>query len=407
MEPYAPMRLVVVSSEFPPMRSSGAVQMRDLVRELESHGHEVTCLVPSFLAEVTGANGEIAGPVQRPRVPNQKHPKKLYRALAEVLMPLITMIFVMVRRERFADAEGVIWYSPSIFHGPTIWLLRKLGSGPGYLIIRDIFPEWALDTGLIRRGMIYRFFHYVAAFQYAQASVIGIQTPGNRVYFEELERQGRRIEVLDNWLGDAPAGNCSIQLSTTTLAGKKIFVYAGNMGLAQGMDAIVDLASHLIERTDIGFVLVGRGTEQVRLRRIAAELELTNILFFDEIDPDEIAGLYAQCHYGLIALDSQHRTHNIPGKFLTYMAAGLPVLAKVNIGNDLVDLILSARVGTVCTDSSTESLLLAAHALIEQVEADDAYPTRCRALSVERFSARRAAQQIVAALHNIKSKAHH
>jgi len=63
------------------------------------------------------------------------------------------------------------------------------------------------------------------------------------------------------------------------------------------------------------------------------------VLFYDEIDPDEIPGLYAQCHVGIVALDPRHKTHNIPGKFLSYMQSGLPVLASINPGNDLVELI--------------------------------------------------------------------
>jgi hypothetical protein len=54
------------------------------------------------------------------------------------------------------------------------------------------------------------------------------------------------------------------------------------------------------------------------------------VVFHDEIHPDEIPGLYAQCHVGMVALDPRHKTHNIPGKFLTYMQSGLPVLANIN-----------------------------------------------------------------------------
>ncbi|WP_211160137.1 hypothetical protein [Aromatoleum aromaticum] len=57
--------------------------------------------------------------------------------------------------------------------------------------------------------------------------------------------------------------------------------------------------------------------------------------------------MYAQCHVGVVALDRRHKTHNIPGKFLTYMQSGLPVLANINPGNDLVDLIDSEQVGRI------------------------------------------------------------
>ena len=65
----------------------------------------------------------------------------------------------------------------------------------------------------------------------------------------------------------------------------------------------------------------------------------------DEIDPTEMPGLYAQRRVGVVALDPRHKTHNIPGKFLSYMQSGLPVLATINAGNDLAELIQAERVG--------------------------------------------------------------
>lgn len=114
-------------------------------------------------------------------------------------------------------------------------------------------------------------------------------------------------------------------------------------------------------------------------------------MFRDEIHPDEIPNLYAQCHIGLVALDPRHRTHNIPGKFLTYMQSGLPVLASVNVGNDLVGLIEQERVGRAVTDASAESLARAAVELVEAVSADDGFAARL-------FSAETAVRQIVSAL---------
>ena len=98
---------------------------------------------------------------------------------------------------------------------------------------------------------------------------------------------------------------------------------------------------------DVGFVFVGRGTDLVRLKTQSEHRELTNILFFDEIEPDEIPGLYAQCDIGLLSLDKKHKTHNIPGKFLSYMRAGLPVLASVNKDNDIIR--LKSKLNTILT----------------------------------------------------------
>ena len=115
---------------------------------------------------------------------------------------------------------------------------------------------------------------------------------------------------------------------------------------------------------------------------------------------DEIPGLYAQCHVGLVALDPRHKTHNIPGKFLSYMHAGLPVLAAVNSGNDIVGLIQSEDVGLVCTDNSVVTLKSNAEQLLSALEQDTGYASRCKDLSARLFLPDTAVRQIVAALQS-------
>ena len=170
------------------------------------------------------------------------------------------------------------------------------------------------------------------------------------------------------------------------------------MGVAQGMDILLDLADAMRQRSDVGFLFVGRGRDAKRLAADAAARGLDNVLFHEEIDPDEIPALYAQCHVGLVALDPRHKTHNIPGKFLTYMQSGLPVLANVNAGNDLANLIRHEQVGQVCESNQIAELLSLAHRLLEQIDTDPNLPHRCRNLFNREFAVEKTVRQIVAAL---------
>ena len=114
------------------------------------------------------------------------------------------------------------------------------------------------------------------------------------MYFSHLPNKSiRRVEVLQNWLGKASNKKCSIQLKNTHLAGRKVFIYAGNMGVAQGMDILLDLTEQLKNRDDVGFLFVGRGIFTKKLKDEIKSRKLENILFFDEIHPDEIPELYA------------------------------------------------------------------------------------------------------------------
>ncbi len=395
------MKIALIADTFPPLRTSGAVQLRDLSREFVRQGHKLTVMLPSSDLTFPWLIEDFDGvQLVRLRAPKTKDIGYVRRSINEFLMP-----FAMLRNLRKSPLsderwDGVVWYAPSIFFGPIVSALMYASHCKSYLILRDIFPEWAVDMGLMSRGLPYRFFKGVANYQYSVADVIGIQALGNEIYFRD--RKDCQIEVLQNWLTDAPNVGCSISVASTVLAGRTIFVYAGNMGVAQGMGVLLELAERLHSRKYIGFVFVGRGSDAQRLRMGAENRGLDNVVFFDEIDPTEIPGLYAQCHVGIVALDPRHKTHNIPGKFLSYMQAGLPVLASINPGNDLEEMILSEKVGRVCNDHSVDTLQRLAIDLADEVAGNiannQAVSARCKALSAKLFSPEVAVKQIVSAL---------
>ena len=394
------MRIALIADVFPPLRSSGAIQLRDLSHELVRQGHRLTVMIPASDIDQPWLLEKLGGvEVLRLKSPSTKDMSYARRTMGEFLMP-----FAMrrnLRKSPLADVrwDGVIWYAPTIFLGPIVNTLKKASACPSYLIIRDIFPEWAVDMGLLGRGLPYRFLKVVEAYQYSVADVIGVQTPANLPYFSRAGlKPDQRVEVLQNWLAHAPNTGCSISVANSALAGRTIFVYAGNMGVAQGMGILIDLAERLRSREDIGFLFVGRGSDAQLLRDEAIRRELGNVVFYDEIAPEEIPGLYAQCHAGIVALDPRHKTHNIPGKFLTYMQAGLPVLASINPGNDLIQTIEGERVGRVCTDQSLESLERLVGGLVEDIRADTEMPARCKTLSARLFAPEAVVKQIIAAL---------
>jgi glycosyltransferase involved in cell wall biosynthesis len=394
------MRIALIADTFPPLRTSGAVQLWDLSREFVQQGHSLTVLMPTAGLSTPWLLEDFDGvQVLRLRAPKTKDINYVNRTINEFLMP-----FAMLRNLRKSPLvkerwDAVVWYAPSIFHGPIANALKKASGCKGYLIIRDIFPEWAADMGLMGRGLPYKFFQAVANYQYSVADVIGVQTPGNEAYFENWRQgDGRRLEVLQNWLADAPAAGCSLEIAKTPLAGRKVFVYAGNMGVAQGMGILLDLAEKLLHRTDVGFLFVGRGSDVKKLSADAQSRGLQNVLFQDEIHPDEIPGLYAQCQVGLVALDPRHKSHNIPGKFLTYMQSGLPVLANINAGNDLVQLIKDERVGQVCCSNRVEELLELTEKLLDQIGENNEFENRCKRLFARQYKVERTVKQILDAL---------
>lgn len=389
-------RVALISTDYPPLRTSAAVQMHDLAAEFVDAGHSPVMIVPTADMDddwvIETADNVV---ILRIKAPKTRDVSYVRRTLMELSLP-----FLMLRRLRkspFARTRWdiVAWYSPTIFFGPFVRYLKQTTGARTYLILRDIFPEWTLDLGIMRKGPTYAFFKAIASMQYAVADVIGVQTESNLVYMDVWRKRGKRLEVLNNWQTSAPDVGSSIEVSSTVFAGRKIAVYIGNMGVAQGMDVLIELAQSLKHREDVGFLFVGRGSEVSRLKDKVRDHGGSNILFFDEVDSSEMPGLLSQCFIGLLALDPRHKTHNIPGKFLTYLHAGLPVLARVNGGTDLMRLINEKQVGRAFDSSSPHSLREFMESLMDDPGEYANMSKNCSNLASAMFSTGSAVNQIL------------
>lgn len=390
------MNVLIVTDTYPPLRTSGAQQIYDLGQAFIQEGHQVTIVTPEP-NQTQSIDIQVQEDVQVVRVKcfQTKDVNYIRRAVAELINPFVIWGHLKSSQIMSQKINGVIWYSPSIFWGPFVKRLKAHYQCKSYLILRDIFPDWALDLGIIKRSPVFWFLKVVEKFQYQQADRIGVQTPNSLRYFVNQHPNLKdKCEVLWIWIGESRVKPCSIDLSKTPLNGRSIFVYAGNMGVAQNMDCLIDLASELKDRQDIGFVFVGRGSEVARLRKRVSDESLVNTLFFDEIDADEIPALYAQCKAGILTLDQRHTTHNIPGKLLTYLRSGLPVLAIVNPGNDLLDLLALKKVGIGLDSSHLPGVLNAFNQLLGFVESGPEIKGRCQDLATSLFNPKQAVSQI-------------
>lgn len=396
------MKLLLIADAFPPMRTSAAVHMHELTLELIEQGHEVTVIIPTASSDL---------PLRFDRVnqfrlvsvltPKTKDVGYIRRTIAEFLSPYILYSRLKSNSIINESFDGIIWYSPTIFFGPLISRLKRRYGCTAYLVLRDMFPDWAVDLGLMKKRLPYYFFKFVEYNQYKAANFIGIQAPGNLKYFNHriFEKFKTKVELLWTWV--TPHNStvaCSIDLTRTHLSGRKIFVYAGNMGVAQDFDLIMKLVELYKHQVEIGFVFIGRGSEVKRLKRVAVQQSLENILFCDEIDSTQIPALYTQCHVGLVALDPRHKSNNIPGKFLSYMESGLPVLAILNSGNDLVNVIGDNQVGVSYVGDDAAELKIKADSLLELLQNDQDISNRCKSLAHNLFSTEKAANQIISAL---------
>jgi len=204
-----------------------------------------------------------------------------------------------------------------------------------------------------------------------------------------------KVEVLHNWIklgNNVEVGDERRQLG---LEGKVVFFYGGNIGVAQEMDNIVGLAEDLHEHPEVYFLLVGGGSEVQRLKSVIKAKELGNIMIHRPVSQQRYFGMLSQFDIGLISLSRKLKTHNLPGKMLGYMHFSKPILACINPGNGLKNILEESESGLVCYSGEREQLSACALRLARDAKLRWQMGRNGRAVLEERFSVGRVASQIL------------
>jgi glycosyltransferase involved in cell wall biosynthesis len=391
------MRILLLVDCYYPDAKSSATQMHDLALELCRQEHDVIVLTPSERVpndiEVTT---ELGVQVVRVRTRKIKGASRVFRAIEESRLSSV----LWRRAEVFLrqhPADLIVFYSPTIFWSPLVRRLKSLWHCPAYLILRDIFPAWAVDAGILRKGLVYYYFRSKEKLQYRIADRIAVQSPANLDYFaREFRSRHYPLEVLYNWMSlhveSSPSTHYRAQLG---LQNKVVFVYGGNLGVAQDVDNIVRLAERLVDHRHIHFLLVGAGSEVPRLERLLAEKHLHNLQSIPPVSPSEYLALLSEFDVGLLSLDRRLTTHNVPGKLLGYMYWCKPALASINPGNDLFELLGRNEAGFCLSNGDDDGLCEAALRLANDPELRSRMGKNSRILLERMFSVKAAAAQIL------------
>jgi glycosyltransferase involved in cell wall biosynthesis len=356
------MQILLIVDCYLPSLKSGAKMIHDLGIEFRRQGHEVTVLTPSdTISEGLQVRTEDGLCIARVKTGTIKGSTKFFRAIRE--MRLSGTLWRRAKGFLLAKpADLIVFYSPTIFFGSLVRRLKSHWGCPAYLILRDIFPQWAVDAGILRKGLVWRYFRRKEVEQYDVADLIGVESPANLQYFSrEFPKKGYHLQVLYNWtnpdVGDQPSAGYRERLG---LQGKVVFLYGGNIGVVQDLDNIVRLAKRLAVDSHIHFLLVGEGSEVLRLERMIAEENLTNIQILSAVPEEQYMAMLSEADVGLISLDGRLRTHNVPGKMLGYMKCGKPVLASVSSGNDLFEILEKNQAGFCLLNGDDDGLCAAA-----------------------------------------------
>ena len=392
------MRLLLIVDDYLPASIKVAAKMmHDLALECIAQGHEVTVCTVDDILQVPFVVEDLDGVhVLRYKTGSIKNVTKIRRAINETLLSyrawkILSHYFKNNRHDL------IVYYSPTIFFGPLVNKLKALWKCRSFLILRDIFPQWVVDNGLIKKySPIYFYFRLFELINYGAASVIAVQSPSNLMYFRNSRKYSSRLDVLYNWSSVEPLpARKNVYREKLGLADKVIFFYGGNIGHAQDMMNLVRLAGSLKDLPTAHFIFVGKGDEVALIEDAIQADKLTNITLLPAVNQIEYEQMLSEFDVGLFSLHKDHKTHNFPGKLLGYMKQSLPILGSINQNNDLEAIITEAKAGFVSVNGDDEGLLKNALQLIYSAELRAQMGRNAFQLLNNQFSVMTAVQKIL------------
>ena len=255
------------------------------------------------------------------------------------------------------DVSGVVYYSPSIFFGEAVRFLKQKFQCSSYLILRDLFPQWLVDLGLIKNhGPAHLILKYFERSSLSNADRIGVMSNGNLNLFSN-RNDFNKFEVLPNWQTPKRFNKNTKSLKKhglENLKDKFVFFYGGNIGLAQGVDYLLNLANLLLTEKNIHFLFVGQG-DAIDL---ITQRNLPNTSYIESLKQNDYFELVSNFDVGIFSLHKNHTAHNFPGKLYGYMSMSKPVIGIVNEGNDAKELINDADAGLICYHNEGHNKLI-------------------------------------------------
>lgn len=257
-------------------------------------------------------------------------------------------------------------YHPPLTVGVTAVLLRLFRRSPVVYDIQDMWPDTLRATGMMSNEKVLSIIEKVCRWVYRRVDHLVVLSPGFKRLLVERGVPEQKIEVIYNWCEEdglkTPALACPSGFPDTS---RFRIVFAGNMGKAQALGAVLDTASILAESCPkICFVLVGSGVELDSLKREAADRKLANVVFIPRVPMSEVGAILAAADALLVHLKNDPLfAITIPSKTQAYLAIGRPVLMAVP--GDAAALVQNAGCGVSAEAENPESIAAAAIALAE------------------------------------------
>lgn len=303
---------------------------------------------------------------------------------------LIESQFKSAIKKHLGDVKfDLITYStpPITFTNVVKYLKRENPQAISYLQLKDIFPQNAVDIGMMSKTgvkvLLYKFFRNKEKALYKLSDYIGCMSPANVAFLlkHNPEIDAKKVEVAPNSIniayglqlnsledeGQQKAARIYIRKKYNLPLDKPVFIYGGNLGKPQGIDYLVKCLEANKKRTDCYFVVVGTGTEYPRLEAWYNANLNHNVKLMQGLPKADYDLLVRSCDVGMIFLDHRFTIPNYPSRLLSYLENKMPVLCATDVNTDIGKIAEENGYGYWCESVNPETFT----ALVDKVLAAD------------------------------------
>src|SRR2546423_6056979 len=368
------LNIVFLTHYFPPEVGAPQTRLFELATRTVAAGHSVTVLtgLPNYpTGIVPGAyrgRFRIEEKLDGVRVirtwvyatPNRGFARRLLNHLSFAFSSLAAMGLL-------GRVDVFFVESPPLFIGLAALVFRWLKRTPYVFNVSDIWPESAVELGALRNRFAIRIAEMFEMHLYRKAARVSVVTPG---MLERLAARGvprAKLVVLTNGVDTEiyqPATTRSDMAQKLGLAGRKVFLYAGTHGLAQGLDTILE-AARLTRDPDILYVLAGDGAEKESLMKKAVAEKIANVRFVPNQPKSAMPALLNLAYATIIPLKRLDRFKSaLPSKMFEAMAVSRPIVAA--LWGEAADVIRAAECGIVVEPEDPDAM----RAAVEKLAAD-------------------------------------
>lgn len=351
----------------------------DLLRTFRDNGHDVyvVCANEKREGKPTEFLHESGIHLLRVKIGNITKCGLIEKGISTVLLEsqYIKAIKKYLSNTRF---DLILYSTPPITFFKAVSFVKKRDGTKSYLLLKDIFPQNAVDLGMMSKtgvkGFLYRYFRNKEKSLYALSDKIGCMSQANVDYIlkHNSEIPAEKVVICPNSievqkLRLTPREKEEVREKYGIPVNKKVFVYGGNLGKPQGIPFIIECLKSQESQEDVFFLIVGDGTEYGKLETYFNTANPKNMKLMKRLPKDDYDRMITACDVGMIFLDYRFTIPNFPSRLLSYMQAGIPVLACTDPNTDIGKVITEGGFGWWCESND----VVAFNATIQEILASD------------------------------------